>query len=194
MSDSMILEQRRGRESYRLELREAEVHYSSKTSRGDGSATVPFELLSRKTSRFTRSNPFFRNAAIYFAILALITIGFGFLVDLDARLGILWAALGGACYLVFRFTGIEYEVFPLADGRVFRLLHNRPDRTEYERFRADLFARRDAYLLDRYARIDVERPATLERKRIDWLRDEGVLDDTAYVTIVETIDEHAAQP
>lgn len=194
MSNPKVLEQQRGKESYRVEVRETELHYSSKTSRGDGSATVPFELLSRKTSLFTRSNPFFRNAAIYFGMLALITIGFGFLVELDPRLGILWAALGGACYLVFRFTGVEYEVFPLADGRVFRLLHNRPDRVAYERFRSRLFTRRDAYLLDRYARIDIDRPATLERKRIDWLRDEGVLDDTAYVTIVETIDEHAAQP
>lgn len=194
MSDRTLLEQQRGKESYRAEVHEAEMHYSSKTTRGEGSATVPFELLSRKTSRFTRSNPFFRNATIYFAILALITIGFGFAVDLDARLGILWGALAGACYLVFRFTGIEYEVFPLADGRVFRLLHNRPGRTEYEEFCSTLFARRDAYLLDRYARIDIDRPATLERKRIDWLRDEGVLDDTAYVTIVETIDEHAVQP
>ena len=194
MSEIRVLEQRRGRESYRVEVRETEVHYASETSRGEGSATVPFELLSRKTSRFTRSNPFFRNAAIYFGVLALITIGFGFLVDLDARLGILWVTLAGACYLVFRFTGVEYEVFPLADGRVFRLLHDRPTRGEYERFRDELFARRDAYLLGRYARIDIDRPAKLERRRIDWLRDEGVLDDTAYVTIVETIDEHAEQP
>lgn len=194
MSDLQVLEQKRGKESYRVEVRDAELHYSSKTVRGDASATVPFELLSRKTTRFTRSNPFFRNAAIYFGILGLITIGFGFLVELDARLGILWAALAGACYLVFRFTGVDYEVFPLADGRVFRLLRNRPTRAEYDRFRSQLFARRDAYLLDRYARIDIDRPANLERKRIDWLRDEGVLGDTAYITIVETIDEHAAQP
>jgi hypothetical protein len=99
----------------------------------------------------------------------------------------------GACYLVFRLTGVAYEVFPLADGRVFRLMENRPTKERYEAFRAELFSRRDAYLLDRYARIDVERPARLERKRIDWLRDEGVVDDNVYVTIVETIDEHAPQ-
>jgi hypothetical protein len=192
-ADTSVIEQRRGKESYRVELASGELRYRTASPRGEGSATVPYELLSRKTTRYTRSNPFFRNAAIYFAILSVITVGFGFATGFDAPVAVLWALIAGACYLVFRLTGVAYEVFPLADGRVFRLMENRPTKERYEAFRAELFSRRDAYLLDRYARIDVERPARLERKRIDWLRDEGVVDDNVYVTIVETIDEHAPQ-
>jgi hypothetical protein len=119
-------------------------------------------------------------------------VAFGFLADLDIRVALLWAILAGACFAVFRLGGTSYEVFPLTDGRVFRLLQNQPSRETYESFRKRLFARRDQYLMDRYARIDIERPARLERRRIEWLHDEGVLPDEAYITIVETIDEHAA--
>lgn len=187
----MTLEQKRRDETYVAEIAGGELRYRSKSRRGEGSATVPYEMISRKTTRYTRANPFFRNAAIYFAILTVATVGFGFLVGLDGYVAILWAVLSCACYLVFRLTGVEYEVFPLADGRVFRLVENSPSREEYEAFRSALFERRDAYLLARYARIDIERPAKLERKRIDWLHDEGVIDESAYVTIVETIDENA---
>ena len=188
----MTFEQKRGREEYRVELGEKELSYHSSTQQSDGSAVVPFELLSRRTTRFSSANPFFRNAAIYFGVLSVVTIGFGFLIDLDPLTGLLWAALAAVSYVAYRVTGASYDVFPLADGRVFRLMRNRPSREGYEAFRTELFRRRDRYLLERYARIDVERPARLERRRIEWLRDEGVIDDRAFITIVETIDEHAS--
>jgi hypothetical protein len=192
MSNTTVFEQKRGKETYRVELGSHEVRYTSKGVRGEGSATVPFELLSRKTTRYTRSNPFLKNAAIYFAILTVITAGFGFLVEANSAMALLWATLAGGCYLSFRLTGVQYEVFPLADGRAFRLLCDRPDAGAYERFKRELFGARDRLLLERYARINVERPARLERRRIDWLHDEGVIDENAYITIVETIEDQAA--
>lgn len=191
MKHTRTLEQRRGKERYRMELGSEELSYWSEGPEGEGSATVPFEILSRKTTSFSRANPFFRNAAVYFGILAVVTVAFGFLVDLDPAVAILWAALGGACYAAFRLTGVRYEVFPLADGRVFRLIKNRPTPQQYESFTRELFARRDDYLRTRYARVDIERPSTLERRRIEWLFEEGVIDQDAYITIVETIEDHA---
>ncbi len=188
----MTLEQKRGSEEYRIEVKDQELTYHSKTQKTEGSATVPFELLSRKTTRFNRANPFFRNAAVYFAILVVITVAFGFLVDLDPLAAILWGALSAASYLVYRVTGVSYDVFPLADGRVFRLIRGRPSPDAYEEFTRELFERRNAYLLDRYARVDIDRPARLERRRIEWLHDEGVLDERAFTTIVETIEDHAS--
>ncbi|MFW5689286.1 MAG: hypothetical protein ACOC1U_06930 [Spirochaetota bacterium] len=192
MNETQVLEQNRGKESYRVEIEENEIRYESKGTRGDGSARVPFELLSRRTTPYTRSNPFFRNASIYFGILTVLTAGFGFLIDVTSAIAILWAALAAACYLAFRLTGVEYEVFPLADGRAFRLLRDRPDRERYRAFKESVYRERDEYLLTRYARINVERPARAERRRIDWLRDEGVISEDAYITIVETIEEQTA--
>lgn len=188
----MTLEQKRGNEEYRVEVKDQELTYHSKTQKTEGSATVPFELLSRKTTRFSRSNPFFRNAAVYFGILVVVTVAFGFLVELDPLAAILWGALSAASYLVYRITGVSYDVFPLADGRVFRLMRGRPSTDAYDEFTRELFERRDAYLLDRYARVDIDRPARLERRRIEWLHDEGVLDERAFTTIVETIEDHAS--
>ncbi|MFW5716118.1 MAG: hypothetical protein ACOC0E_01595 [Spirochaetota bacterium] len=193
MTEQITLEQRRGKEEYEVKVSESSVTYRSKSPRGEGSATVPFELVSRKTTPFTRANPFFRNAAIYFAVLAVITVAFGFLIDVSTTVSLLWAVLAGVLYLIYRITGVQFEIFPLVDGRVFRLIKDKPTRDEYSAFRRELFARRDAYLRSRYARIDVERPAPLERRRIEWLHDEGVLDEDAYVTIVETIEEHASR-
>jgi hypothetical protein len=193
MNEPLTLEQQRGKETYRIDVGDGEVTYRHTSPQGEGSATVPFELLSRRMTRFTRANPFFRNAAIYFAILAVITVAFGFLVDLGPAVAVLWAILSGVLYLLYRLTGVQFEVFPLTDGRVFRLIKDKPTRHEYETFKRELFARRDAYLRGRYARVNVDRPARLERRRIDWLREEGVIDESAYVTIVETIEEHAAQ-
>ena len=193
MNETHTLTQRRGKETYHVELGAAEVKYRSRGPRGEGSATIPFELLSRRTTSFRRSNPFLRNAAIYFAVLTVVTAGFGFLVDLNATVAALWAALAAGCYVTFRLTGVEYEIFPLADRGAFGLLVNGPSATEYGTFKDELFERRDAYLLSRYAPINVERPARLERRRIDWLRDEGVITDDAYTTIVETIEEHATR-
>ncbi len=186
-----VLEQKRGQEEYRVELEDAQFAYSSNMRGSEGSASVPYELLCRRTTDYHRSNLFFRNAAIYFGILVVVTVAFGFLVGLDPRVAVLWALIGGACYAAYRLTGVRYEVFPLADGRVFRLLWGRPTREEYLGFRSTLFARRDAYLRDRYARIDIDRPAPLERRRIEWLREEGVIDQDAFMTIVETIEDHA---
>lgn len=188
----MTLEQKRGSEEYRVEVKDQELTYHSKTHGNEGSATVPFELLSRKTTRFSRANPFFRNAAVYFGILVVVTVAFGFLVDLDPLAALLWGALSAASYLVYRLTGVNYDVFPLADGRVFRLMRGRPSSDAYEEFTRELFERRDAYLLDRYARVDIDRPARLERRRIEWLHDEGVIDESAFTTIVETIEDHAS--
>ncbi len=187
-----VFEQRRGREEYRVELDDTQFTYASRVRGSEGSAAVPYELLCRRTTDYYRSNLFFRNVAIYFGILVVGTVAFGFLVSLDPRVAILWALVAGACYAAYRLTGVRYEVYPLADGRVFRLLWGRPTRREYVDFRRTLFARRDAYLRDRYARIDVARPAPLERRRIEWLREEGVIDQDAFITIVETIEDHAA--
>jgi hypothetical protein len=184
--------QRRRNEEYRIELDETHLTYHSRTRGNEGSATVPYELLSRKTTSFNRENTFFRNAAIYFGILVVVTAGFGFLVDIDPGVAILWGLLAGGCYATYRLTGVRYEVFPLADGRVFRLIAGKPTPDAYRTFRRELYERRDAYLRDRYARIDVERPATLERRRIEWLHDEQVIGHDAFITIVETIEDHAA--
>ena len=191
MSDS--LHQKRGREEYWIELGEKDFSYRSRVNGNDGKATVPFELVTRNTTVHTRTNPFFRNASLYFAVLTVLSVAFGFLVNMDVRVALLWALIAGACYLVFRLAGASYEVFPLTDGRVFRVLRNAPNATEYGAFRTELFARRDKYLLERYARINIERPAGLELRRIDWLHNEGVLKDEAYATIVETINDHADQ-
>ena len=191
MESPVKIEQQYGKETYRAQIVDHEVRYEADAPAGEGTATIPLELLSRRTTEFTRSNPFFRNAAIYFAILGVVTIAFGYLADLGTMVALLWMSMSGICYLVFRVTGVTYEVFPLADGRVFRLLKNRPNGNDYEAFRRNLYARRDAYLRERYARIDVERSARLERRRMEWLRDEGVIDQDAFITIVETIEDHA---
>ena len=188
----VTLEQKRGNEEYRVEVSDQELTYHSKTQKSEGSATVPFELLSRKTTRFNRANPFFRNAAVYFGILVVITVAFGFLIDLDPFTALFWGALSAVSYLIYRLTGVSYDVFPLADGRVFRLMHGRPSSDTYDEFTRELFERRDAYLLARYARVDIDRPARLERRRIEWLHDEGVIDERAFTTIVETIEDHAS--
>ncbi len=187
------IHQRQGREEYWIEVGEKGISYRSRIAGNDGRATVAFELLSRNTKTQRRSNPFFRNASLYFAILTVLTVAFGFLLEVDVRVSLIWAALSAACYVGFRIGGASYEVFPLTDGRVFRVMKNRPRKSEYEEFRRELFASRDRYLRDRYAKINVDRPAPLERRRIEWLHNEGVLEDDAFATIVETIDEQALQ-
>lgn len=191
--NSESITQKRGREEYEITIGSREISYLSRVNGTEGKATIPFELLSRRTTKQARNNPFFRNASLYFSVLAVITVAFGFLVDLDIRVALLWGVTAGACYIIYRLARVSYEVFPVTDGRVFRLLRNHPTADQYRQFREELFTQRDRYLLTRYARIDIERPARLERRRIEWLHDEGVLEDDAYVTIVETIEDQAAR-
>ena len=192
MERSSLVQHRR-HERYIVELADTEFTYRTKTRTGESSSAVPYELLGRHTTESHRANPFFRNAAVYFAILVVATVAFGLLADMDSRVALLWLFIALGCYAAYRFSGVRYEVYPLTDGRGFRLLHNKPDVGTYRSFRAELYARRDAYLRDRYARVNIERPARLERRRIEWLRDEGVINEQAFITIVETIEDHAAE-
>ena len=144
---------------------------------------VPFENIPPKAEEITTSPRKWLVASIVFTLITLIVlpvlIKSGQTTPSDLAGVWFWGIIAAICWVVFFFKRASLLIYAQGQNALV-LFADRPSREEVMAFVRKLFAARNKFLRDKYARFAPVEPLSDRLARLNFLRDQEVLSEEEY--------------
>ncbi|QBN17973.1 hypothetical protein [Flavobacterium nackdongense] len=179
------------KKKYTFKEKGLEIEFTDKD--GDFSFFINFDNISpRENVRIHTKRK--TNVLKYGLIIALLTLIRGFLTaktDLQTTLIVisLSLAIGVGTYIYYHLTKMKYYSVGLEDGKITRILYDKPTIEKAEEFIDEIFKRRKKYYRDNYFKIDYENEKQSELDKIKWLKSENIITENEFNVVVDEINE-----
>ena len=179
------------KKKYTFNEKGIEIEFTDKD--GDFSFFINFDNISpRENVRIHTKRK--ANVLKYGLIIALLTLIRGFLTaktDLQTTFIVISLSLliGIGTYVYYHLTKMKYYSVGLEDGKITRILYNKPTVEGAEEFIDEIFKRRKQYYRDNYFKIDYENEKQSELDKIKWLKSENIITENEFNVVVDEINE-----
>ncbi len=179
------------KKKYTFKEKGLEIEFTDKD--GDFSFFINFDNISpRENVRIHTKRK--ANVLKYGLIIALLTLIRGFLTaktDLQTTFIVisLSLAIGIGAYVYYYLTKMKYYSVGLEDGKITRILYDKPTVEEAEEFIDEIFKRRKQFYRDNYFNIDYENDKQSELNKIKWLKSENIITENEFNVVVDEINE-----
>ena len=152
------------------------VKYSMKDKNHAESFTVPYEDITRNTSTFEERSQWFRNVAIYLAILGAIALAYNIT---HGKYSVpIWLPIAAVFFVMYRFIRVSYTVLDCANHRLYVIQDK-----YHDQILKTIEAWRCERLLTKYGTVDQTNDPNAELRKFQWLHSEGVITDEDVVRL-----------
>lgn len=143
--------------------------------------TVPYEEITQNTTILKSSSKGWFIAGTVFLVIAIICI-IGRLAgqDVEKFSMVVWTICAVICYGIYALKYQSVKKIMLTDGKAIFFFLNKPNAKILNEFIDSLFLKRKEHLKKRYAKIDVDLPPEQQLYRINWLKEDEIIDETEY--------------
>lgn len=166
-----VLEQKRFSTRTRFEFGDEDFAYRLETSGSSRSCRIEYVELSADRETVVERNEWWRNVGILWVLIAVVSIALQTTGEQPVRIPI-WLWLGLVSYAVYHFRVVRYQIIPSNRGNVVII-----DDGTGARIIDLLLARRAERLRKQYDYIATDEHPEQQRRRFQWLRQQGVMDD-----------------
>jgi len=184
------LKQKRLLNENQFELADKGLLYKCKSLAEYVELTIPYEEITKEITVVKKGSKNWLFTGIIFLLIAfsvLISRLSGESVESSAE--IIWLIVALACFSVFLLKYKNNRNIICTDGKAICFYQDKPNKETLDLFIESLYKKRNEYLKDKYTKIDLDFPAEQYLYRIQWLRDEGIINDIEFNEIKTKIME-----
>jgi len=165
-----VIEQRRFGQRTRFDLRDDDFEYTLVAGGNTRSWRMEYAGLSRDRESLVDRNLWWRNVGLLWALIGAVVVVAGYLEQQTVR-GSIWLWLGLGCLAVYRVRVIRYLIVPAERCNIMVI-----DDARAAGILGELERRRARQLRQRFDYLSPHEHPEQQRRRIEWLRQQGALD------------------
>jgi hypothetical protein len=165
-----VIEQRRFGQRTRFDLRRDDFEYTLVAGGSTRSWRMDYAGLSRDRESLVDRNTWWRNVGLLWVLIGAVVVVAGYLEQQTLR-GSIWLWLGLGCLAVYQVRVIRYRIVPAERCNVLVI-----DDARADAILGELERRRARQLRERFDYLSPHEHPEQQRRRIEWLRQQGALD------------------
>jgi hypothetical protein len=184
------LEQRYLLKKKEFELKEKGIVIRTHEFSEYAEVTVPYEDITRDSTISKSSSKRWFIAGTVFLLIALICIIYRLTgEDVDSFNLVVWAICAAVCFGIYILKYESIKKIMLTNGKAIYFFLDKPNDKIFNEFICNLYIKRNEYLKERYAKIDTDLPLEQMLYRINWLKENEIINNDEFVELKTLITE-----